>query len=1022
MKWSLFLVTILMITSIAAYEPHFMYDPAISADGNTVCFCYMGDLWSVPFEGGVATRLTATEGSENSPVYSPDGKWIAYNSNYEGFRASYIIPSDGGLAKRVTTEFAQVADWFPDGKSLLVNHYVMRKGNPFFQVFLDGRRPVEYAGYGDTFAKFTAGGDRIIYSDRGEPFREKYRGSINGDLWSIDVRTKTYTRLTNTELTERYPVCSHQSDTVYFSYSDGEILQIFRAPLDNLDAREQLTHFDTWSARDLDIAHENDRIVYEFFDRIGSYEPATGVAKPIDIEVREQFHDEFIERRDVTNRFDRFAISPNGKLIAFSAYYDLFAVPEKGGEVLQLTHNQAGIDDITVMDDGTTIYYSSYEKGVPRLYRTSVKTPGKTEMIRWSKDRYIESVDHLAGNRLLIRFSESETRDRIAIADSTASKFNIMDEQFINSCSAISPDERYLIYCNVVPEYFTHELHLYDFEEKTDQTLFILNSDISDIFWGTDGKTVFYTRYGDIYRLDIFPKDDYYKEEDHWKSIFEPGPESKDDDEDEDEEKVAVEYELKDIRERQQPIVTRDGFNYVVWVENDSTLYYIDSIDDDNTLRKTDYKGKNDKSIHNFKGEIIDDIGYNEANKKIYLRQGNIATSFDIASSASKPLENKLKYSWDRSDLNRTIFDCVWVEFGRGFYDPAMQGVDWDAAYKLFSPHVDGALTPDMLASVVDEMIGDVNASHTGFYPRRDKEFRQMNPASLGLEFDYSESRSRGIRVRKIYRQSKLYEPFGIREGDILLEIDGVKIDRETSIETLLLDKTGEKIKLVFDTDDGEKEAEIKGLSYWQNYQMAYLNWVDERTELTDELSEGKFAYVHLPEMSWPNYSKFLDDLFVLQIDKDALVLDFRGNRGGWIHDYVLQALTRQPYAQMSIRYFSAKKMNTPYQTWEKPVVLLIDHNSFSDGEIFPHLFKYKKLGKVVGEPTSGSVIGTGHVNFMDGSSMRMPSNGWYSLDDENMEGNGVQPDIYVSPTPEQIIEEDDVQLKRAIEELLKEF
>ncbi len=1024
MKWNLMIAIVLVLNVLSAYEPHFMVDPAISPDGETVCFVYMDDLWSVPFAGGDAKRLTSTEGKEMEPVYSPDGKWIAFQSTFEGYPASYIIPSDGGTAKRISTGISFVIDWFPDSESLLLAYQGSKSWQTFYRVNIDGGRPEVFAGYGGNFASFTKDGDAIIYCDRGEAFREKYEGSINGELWKIDTKTKEYTRLTDTQLTERYPVCSKTEDVVYFSYSDGDNFQLFKAPISDLSQREQLTSYDHWSPRDISIAHDNDRMVYELFDHLETYDPKTGKTAAVPIEIKEQFYDTFEVTRAYNNCFEKYGISPDGKLIAFSVAYDLFAMPLAGGDVMQLTKNQAGIDDIVVMNDGTTVYYISYNEGLPQLYKTSVKTPGETEHIRWSKDRYINQIKRLANNQLLISFSIEDKRNYLALADSALSDIDVIVERSVQSVSGLSPDERYLIYTQSLEEFYYSEFHLYDLQEKKDVTLMTLREYIYAIKWGLDGKTAYYTRDSDIYRLDLFPKDDYYQQEDPWKDILDP--ETDDDSEDEDAEdeesgKTPVQYKLDDIRNRQALIIKRRGDNIVVHVIDDSTFYYCNILDDKYTLRKSDSRGEEDEKIGDI-GEGIGDIVYYENPGKFFFKDGTTLSSYDPSSKSSELVKNSLQYTWNNHQLNQSIFEQVWEEFGHGFYTPDMHGVDWDDAYKRYKPYTQYAITPDMLGLIVEEMIGDVNASHTGFYPREDGNFQYSSPACLGIELDYRNQLNNGIRVQKVYRDSKLYEPFGIREGDVLLKINGVEIERDTDIEALLLRKVGKKIDLEFNTDGGVKQARIKGISIWANYHLREKNKDYECADIIAERTDNRVAYVHVTGMNWDNYEKFMDDLYVLNYDKEALILDFRGNGGGWIHDYVLEALTRKPYALSSSRHYNNRLHKTPWNLWDKPIVLLIDQNAFSDGEIFPFIFKELKLGKVIGMPTSGSVIGTGQKTFMDGSSMRMPKNGWYSLDGMNLEGNGVQPDIFVDPTPQQIIDEDDVQLERAIEEILKEI
>jgi len=174
--------------------------------------------------------------------------------------------------------------------------------------------------------------------------------------------------------------------------------------------------------------------------------------------------------------------------------------------------------------------------------------------------------------------------------------------------------------------------------------------------------------------------------------------------------------------------------------------------------------------------------------------------------------------------------------------------------------------------------------------------------------------------------------------------------------------------------------------------------------------------------MDNPSFNRFFQDLFAENYSKEALIIDVRNNGGGNISDDLIDVLTKKKYAITSSRLFGAKKVSAPGNVWDKPVVLLIDENSMSDAEIFPIIFKELKVGKIIGMPTSGYVIGTRSKDLMDGSRMRLPSEGWYRMNGVNMEGNGALPDIEVRQTFKQILADDDVQLKRAVKELFMEL
>ena len=445
-------------------------------------------------------------------------------------------------------------------------------------------------------------------------------------------------------------------------------------------------------------------------------------------------------------------------------------------------------------------------------------------------------------------------------------------------------------------------------------------------------------------------------------------------------------------------------------------LYYINNEDNKLTLRKAKYDGKDDEVV----SELGKDIGGLDCvdNKWFYLHNGSI---YKMPFNGKKPeiIENSIKYEYDRHQLNKDVFDQVWLRFGRGFYDPQMHDLNWDKIHKKYAEYLKYAYEPGMLSNIVDEMIGELNASHTGFYPRRDTNYPNIRRASLGSTFDLGDFPKKGIRVQKVYRNASLALNHGIKTGDILLSIDDVEVGAGLPFDQLLRDKVGEKIKLVIDVGDSLKTVKLKGLG--SSYDLWYDDWVETRREKVNEMSDGRFGYLHIRGMDNSSFQKFEDELFSINFDKEALIIDIRFNGGGRTHDKILETLTKKQYGWSSSRSADAEKYPTPGDIWQKPIVLLIDEDSFSDAEIFPILFKNLKLGKVIGMPTSGSVIGTGHIEFMDGSSMRMPSSGWYELDYNNMEGVGAAPDILVPMYPQDYITDNDLQLKRAIEELFKE-
>ncbi|MCK4655248.1 MAG: PD40 domain-containing protein, partial [Candidatus Cloacimonetes bacterium] len=214
MKKKLLVLIFSICSLLNTIEPHFMTDPAISPDGETVCFSYMSDLWIVPFKGGEAKRITTTKGDDWNPVFSPDGKKIAFNTERDGWGAIYIIPAEGGIAEPINKEDLELLDWFPDGKSLLEKADEPGIRNKLFRVNLDGSFQ-EITAFGGKNASVSKDGKKIIFDRGGMVYREAYKGSFNGDIWEYNIKSATYSRLAKTELTEQYPVYSSISGNIY---------------------------------------------------------------------------------------------------------------------------------------------------------------------------------------------------------------------------------------------------------------------------------------------------------------------------------------------------------------------------------------------------------------------------------------------------------------------------------------------------------------------------------------------------------------------------------------------------------------------------------------------------------------------------------------------------------------------------------------------------------------------------------------------------------------------------------------
>lgn len=1027
---------------LAAYVPHFATDPAISPDGETVCFAYQGDLWTVPFAGGMAKRITASEAREYGPCWSPDGSSIAFNANREGQTWVYQMPATGGAAKPVSKESMSVCDWFADSKSLLCTKSTATWGASLFKQSLDGSRPLLIAEIGDYFSSLSPDNKKIIFNRKGEAFREAYTGSTSGDLWEYDIDTKVYTRLTDTDFTERYPRYAPHSNSVFFCASDGKVYQLYRIEQGDYSRRFQITHFDTWSARDINIARQNDRLVYEYFDQLWVYDPTTigTTVRRLDIEIAEDDWIDYNKQDTVTDSFGKFATSSDDLLVAFSYKYDLFVMPRKGGDVKQLTDTQSGIENIGFLSDNRTIVFGRYNEGIKTLYTTKVDSLSVISPLPWygAGKFHVEDFYRSECDKWVIAYTDSTGGGRIAVADSMFGNVKpIITDKVTVSGFEISPDGSMAIYTINRSDINIRELYIYEFASNTHRKVMNDDSWISGKAWTPDQKSILMNRAGAIQRLDLIPRNEFEYDVDNWKeilssSVSQPVPDStyinaskKQTSKD----TKAVSAKLKfgqidwyQLDKRIFPIVSSPNQLYGVHPIDDSTFYYISAApgkDKKTTLQKANIYGKNTTEVASL--TELDDFQY-ISNKQLYYRSGSKLRCLNLKTKVKSELSNSFKYTYNTLKLNGQVFDQVWGIFGKSFYDPQMHGRDWAKTYHRFKPYLLYAGSTVVLESIIDEMIGELNASHTGFYPRSEGYSPNKPTAYLGLELEYRATLPTGYRIKRIYPGSSLYQFYGIRDGDVLLEIDGTKLNNHIALDSLLADKTAQKIKLLIQQPGSLVKATVKGLSWSENRSLEQQDKVDRHLRQVNELSANRLGYVYIPSMGVEAYDEFVSDFVRDNLDKAALILDIRGNGGGRIHNDVLEFLTKKPNAFTTDRTYGAVKRVSPIRTWTKPIVLLIDENSFSDAEIFPQLFKEAQLGTIIGMPTSGSVIGTWPISLLDSSSMRMPGIGWFRQDGVNMEGNGAQPDIRIEMTPNELAAENDIQLKKAIEILLEKI
>ncbi len=398
---------------------------------------------------------------------------------------------------------------------------------------------------------------------------------------------------------------------------------------------------------------------------------------------------------------------------------------------------------------------------------------------------------------------------------------------------------------------------------------------------------------------------------------------------------------------------------------------------------------------------------------------------------SQKKITFTVKVKVDKPAEWAEMFGDAWRTMKYRFYDPKLHGVDWDAARAKYAPLVEYVGDTHELMNVINEMIGELNASHTGASAggggRGGRGGDGPSGISTGhLGFDLARDDAAGrYKVGHIYEGGPADADWiKVEKGNYLIALNGRPIKAGDDYHELLNRRLNRKVAITLNakpTPEGAWTIKIDPISPGAFSGLRYRRWVDERRAMTDKLSGGRVGYLHIQAMDQPSLNKFKKELNEFR-HKEALVIDQRFNGGGNIEQELLALLVQRQYQLWQPR--GTEATTRPLTGFFGPKVVLQNWRSASNAEMFPAGFRALGLGRVIGTPTMGAVIGTGSYSLIDGSSIRTPAVGVYLNDDShtNMENTGVKPDIFVENTPEDNLAGRDRQLEVAVKELLKDL
>ncbi len=980
----------------------FGFTPAVSPHGDKVVFSYDGDLWIL--EDSVARRLTDSKGYEISPIWT--GRDIVFVSNRYGSWDIFVMPADGSEGpRRLTYHPGYEAPLFvKDGFVYFMTWRSDFRG-AVYRISLNGGTPEPVWNF--NVNRITPGpGDTLIFERGFTPsWRRKYRGPANRDIWLMTPDLKFMKRITSFEGRDAYPMYSRYDGKIYFVSNDNpeNVSNLFVMNTDGT-GRRQLTHFkdDVMWPR---ISEDGKTIVLSVLGKLYIYRVDTGELKPLSFRLSadKKFSDPFY--RTFKSKATEIAISPNGKELAFVVFGNIFVMNLKNREVRRITHTPEPEKDISWCPNGEKIVFASLVDGNWNLYQV---TPLDDSLLSGATEFSLKRITEREGTEK--RPVCSPDGKKIAFLTDQGT-LNVMDEdgsvkrydQF-NDVIWISwsPDSRWIAFSRTALGW-REDIYVVKVDSSM-EPVNISNHPNDDYrpLWSLDGRRIAFASRDENGNLEIkyviLRKEDAEKTAEYFKTLKDSTP-------------GEVRIDFDDIGDRIRTVYTfKGGYNY--FNQDKWGLNFLIQAEDlnANDIWMVDLSGTDVKRIT--RESVNPEMFFfsPDGEKIFYLtEEGKIFRA--TKEGESTPVPFKVTFLVDNAGFRRALMMQLWWALNDGFYDPNFHGVNWKAMFKKYLPYATSAYENRDFYIFVRFMLGELNASHLGIWGTGD-EFNEKT----GLLGIVPEKVKNGFRIRRVIYNTPAYIN-GLKKGDVITKIDGIKLDTIPNFYSALIGKRGKKVKLIV---NGTDTLKVRCVSYGKLRNLIYREWAKWNREFVDSVSHGKLAYIHLIGMNLRTVKQFKRELYE-QLDKEGLVLDIRYNGGGSTHDIILNLLRRTHYLYSVNRGEKEKEYSSLF-SWNKPVVLLINSLCYSDAEIFPAGFKQLKLGKVVGMPTFGAVIGTKNITLFDGETVfRVPEEGWYRLTGRNLELGPVEPDIYVENPPIYDNRTGDPQLKTAIKILLEE-
>lgn len=1065
---ALLLATAAPVLAQAPAKPSFA-EPSLSPDGQMVAFSSGGDIWEVPAAGGVARLLVTDAATDGRPLYSPDGTRLAFNSTRGGANNVWVLELATGKLTRLTWAEAneELNAWSPDSKYLYFHSAAGEIGGSpdIWRVPATGGTPMEVSRerYLSEFQGAPSpDGRQLALLARGIGHNQWWRNGAShideNELW---VRPTAegggYRKLLGDGAKHAWPMWSADGSALWFTSTRGGVENLWTMPAAGGEAR-QVTQFKDGRLLYPQMGAGGSAIVFERDFGIWRLDPATGQAAPVSITLRGAAAAEGKRNVRLTS-WDQMAVSPDGQKLAVIARGELFAVNAKDGGVAQRITESLGAErQPSWSPDSRRILYTT-ERGTERWLAEYDVAAGR-ETLLTRTGQAVAPVYAPDGKSAVYTADRTELRvvtlprPGQVVGERTLYSGKLLTDDF-GTPPVWSPDGRWIAFPVIDPRSFANVHVVAASGGPARPVSFLGNGQMSKIAWSPDGKYILFdsgqrSEDARIVRVDLVPNLPKYRE-DSFRDLFKPGSPDKP--------TPAPGTPTSDtaaapapkplpkagkkpaaptapaappvnivwdgLRERVstlplglnafEPTISSDGKTLVFSAAERGQVnlwsYNLDELADEKPVPQQLTSTARPKGDFALTGD----------GKTLFYLDGGTVNATPLSPRAPKPVAIQADMDVDFATEKQVVFDQAWGTLNRNFYDPAFHGQDWAALRTQWQPYVAGAQTGDELRRILNQLIGRLDASHTGM--GRPQSGPGALPTgrmgNLGLRFDRARyDAGDGLVVREVIALGPADIAGGIAPGDRITSVNGVALTAATNIDSLLENDVDRRVTLGV---NGTRSVVVRPVSQSTATGLLYRQWVANRRALVDRLSGGRLGYVHLPDMSSDSLDQLYLDLDATNQAKQGVVVDIRNNNGGFINGYALDVFARKNFLTMTPRglYPFPSRQFLGQRALGLPTVLLTNESSLSDAEDFSEGYRALGLGRIVGQPTAGWIIYTSNERLIDGSSVRVPSIRIEGIKGDNMERNPRPVDITVERPLGETLTGEDAQLAAAVRVLL---